>query len=76
MMSEIFRRHGLERMECQDKQFDPRFHEVLDTVNQPEEPEMKIVSVYKDGYLFDGKLLRPSLVRVVKHEAARTPHHR
>ena len=31
----ILGRHGLERLEAQDRPFDPNFHEVLDTVARP-----------------------------------------
>jgi molecular chaperone GrpE len=60
----ILGRHGLERLDAQGRPFDPNVHEVLDTVAASDQPEQTITRVYKDGYLFGGKLLRPSLVQV------------
>jgi molecular chaperone GrpE len=60
----ILGRHGLERLEVMDHPFDPNFHEVLDMVPDPILPEHTITKVYKDGFLFDGRLLRPALVQV------------
>jgi molecular chaperone GrpE len=60
----ILGRHSLERLEAQDRPFDPNFHEVLDTVAVPDRPDQTITRVYKDGYLFGGRLLRPALVQV------------
>lgn len=60
----ILGRHGLERFEAQGRTFDPSFHEVLDTVAASDQPEQIITRVYKDGYLFGGRLLRPALVQV------------
>ena len=51
----ILARHGLERLEAQARPFDPNFHEVLDTVGAPDQPEQTITRVYKDGYLFGGE---------------------
>jgi molecular chaperone GrpE len=60
----ILGRHGLERLDAQDRPFNPNFHEVLDTVGTPDQPEQTITRVYKDGYLCGGRLLRPALVQV------------
>lgn len=60
----ILGRHGLEKLDAQGRTFDPNFHEVLDTLGAPDQPEQTITRVYKEGYLFGGRLLRPALVQV------------
>lgn len=60
----ILGRHGLEKLEAQGRTFDPNFHEVLDTAASADQPDQTITRVYKDGYLFGGRLLRPAMVQV------------
>ena len=57
-------RHGLERIAAADKAFDPQFHQAIERVETAEHPEGTIVEVLQDGYLFHGRVLRPSIVRV------------
>jgi molecular chaperone GrpE len=57
-------RHGLERISAADKPFDPRFHQAIERVETTEHPDGTIVEVLQDGYLFHGRVLRPSIVRV------------
>jgi len=57
-------KHGLERIAAEGKQFDPHFHEAIERVETREYPDGAIIEVVQEGYLFDGRVLRPSLVRV------------
>jgi molecular chaperone GrpE len=57
-------RHGLERIAAEGKRFDPHFHEAIERVETQEHPDGTILQVVQEGYLFDGRVLRPSLVRV------------
>lgn len=57
-------KHGLERIPAGGKQFDPHFHQAIERVATREHPEGAIIEVVQEGYLFDGRVLRPSLVRV------------
>ena len=52
---------GLEKIECLGESVDPEKHEVLQT--GPGE-EGKVIEVFEDGYLFNGKVLRPAKVKV------------
>jgi molecular chaperone GrpE len=63
-------RHGLERIEAGGKEFDPRFHQAIERVETSEHPEGTIVEVLQDGYLFHGRVLRPSIVRVAAAPAS------
>jgi molecular chaperone GrpE len=57
-------RQGLERLAAEGKSFDPHFHEAIERVETHDHPDGSILQVVQQGYLFDGRVLRPSLVRV------------
>jgi molecular chaperone GrpE len=57
-------KHGLERIAAADQPFDPRFHQAIERVETNEHPEGTVVEVLQDGYLFHGRVMRPSIVRV------------
>ena len=57
-------RQGLERIAAEGKPFDPHFHQAIERVETHEHPEGTIVEVLQDGFLFHGRVLRPSIVRV------------
>jgi molecular chaperone GrpE len=55
---------GTERIEPTGKPFDPHLHQAVDRVETTEHPDGTIVQVLRPGYLFDGRVLRPAMVRV------------
>jgi len=55
---------GLEPMEATGKLFDPNLHQAVDRVETDEVPDQTVVSEFQRGYLFKGRLLRPSMVKV------------
>lgn len=57
-------KQGLEKIEAAGKPFDPRFHQAIERVETTEHAEGTNVEVLQDGYLFHGRVLRPSVVRV------------
>ncbi len=57
---------GLHIIEAVGKPFDPNFHEVIAQVQTNDYPEGIIVEEYKKGYMFHGKVIRPSVVSVAK----------
>jgi molecular chaperone GrpE len=57
-------KQGLERIVAEGKPFDPHYHEAIERVETREHPDGLILQVVREGYLFDGRVLRPSLVRV------------
>lgn len=60
-------RHGLEKIDAAGKQFDPHWHQAIDRVESREHPDGAIVEVLQDGYVYHGRVLRPSIVRVAVH---------
>ena len=62
----IFKKNGIEAIECINKKFDPNFHQaMLEIENNTKEPGTIIQEVQK-GYMMKTRLLRPSLVGVAK----------
>jgi molecular chaperone GrpE len=57
-------RHGLERIQAAGKPFDPHYHQAIERVESAEHPEGTVVDVLQDGFLFHGRVVRPSMVRV------------
>ena len=62
----IFKKNGIEVIECVNKKFDPNFHQaMLEVVDSSKEPGIVVQEIQK-GYLMKNRLLRPSLVGVTK----------
>ena len=57
---------GLERIKTVGEKFDPHLHDAIDTEESKDKEEGSIVGELKPGYRFNGKLLRPAAVRIVK----------
>ena len=62
----IFKKNGIEAIECIDKKFDPNFHQaMLEVENNTKVPGTVIQEIQK-GYMMKDRLLRPSLVGITK----------
>ena len=62
----IFKKSGIESIECINKKFDPNFHQaMLEIENNTKESGIVIQEIQK-GYMMKDRLLRPSLVGVAK----------
>ena len=62
----IFKKNGIESIECVNKKFDPNFHQaMLEIENNTKDPGIVIQEIQK-GYMMKDRLLRPSLVGVTK----------
>jgi len=55
---------GLEPIETAGKLFDPNLHQAVERVETANVPDQTILSEFQRGYLFKGRLLRPSMVKV------------
>jgi molecular chaperone GrpE len=55
---------GLSPIEAIGKPFDPHMHEAMQEVATCDYPDGTVVQEVRKGYVLNGKLLRPSLVRV------------
>ena len=63
-MAESMKKTGLETIEAAGKPFDPHLHQAIERVETADVPDHTVLSEFQRGYLFKGKLLRPSMVRV------------
>ena len=62
----IFKKNGIEPIECINKKFDPNIHQaMLEVENSTEEPGVVVQEIQR-GYMMKDRLLRPSLVGVTK----------
>lgn len=63
---DMLRQTGLEPIEARGETFDPHFHEAVSVDSSGEHPEDEVIDVLQDGYMLNGKLLRPAMVRVAR----------
>jgi molecular chaperone GrpE len=63
-LMDTLKKAGLEPIEAQGKPFDPNVHEALDMVPTADMEDHTVFDVFRKGYNFRGKLLRPAMVRV------------
>jgi molecular chaperone GrpE len=66
-MQHILEKEGLVRIDALEKQFDPTCHEAADQTLRNDTPDGLIIEEIKAGYIFKGKILRSSLVTIVKN---------
>ena len=65
----IFKKNGIDAIECINKKFDPNFHQaMLEIEDNTKEPGTVVQEIQK-GYMMKERLLRPSLVGVTKKRA-------
>jgi molecular chaperone GrpE len=61
---DVFRRHGITRIEAQDQPFDPNLHQAVMQIPSKDKPPMTVVQVLEPGYLLHDRVLRPARVAV------------
>ena len=66
-MEEVLRSLNVQTIEAVGTQFDPRYHEALDSVVSTELPDGQIHDEVRRGYRIKERLLRPALVRIVSN---------
>ena len=62
----IFKKNGVEPIECMKKKFDPNFHQAMLEIEDDSQEVGTIVQEIQKGYMMKERLLRPSLVGVTK----------
>ncbi len=65
-------KRGLERIEAEGKPFDPFMHHAVERVESEDFPDGTVVGVLQTGYRFHDRVLRPAMVRVAAHPAAKS----
>ena len=62
----IFKKNGIEIIECLGKKFDPNYHQAMFEIENLEKKEGTVVEEIQKGYMMKNRLLRPCLVGVTK----------
>ena len=62
----IFKKNGIEAIECINKRFDPNFHQAMLELEDNTKEAGTVVQEIQKGYMMKKRLLRPSLVGVTK----------
>ena len=62
----IFKKNGIESIDCINKKFDPNFHQAMLEVEDSTKDAGTVVQEIQKGYMMKDRLLRPSLVGVTK----------
>jgi molecular chaperone GrpE len=57
-------KQGLERIDTAGKEFDPNLHHAIESVPNTLHAEGTVVGEMQPGYTFQGRVLRPAMVRV------------
>ncbi|HEY2959956.1 MAG TPA: nucleotide exchange factor GrpE [Actinomycetota bacterium] len=65
-LREVLRNEGLSDIEAEGKPFDPSCHEAVVAVEEEGSEPGTVVDVVRAGYEFQGKVLRPAMVKVAK----------
>ena len=62
----IFKKNGIEPIDCINKKFDPNFHQAMLEIENSTKEKGTIIQEIQKGYMMKNRLLRPSLVGVTK----------
>ncbi len=62
----ILKNNGVAAIETSGKNFDANFHEAVEIVGDLGQPDGKIIEEKRKGYVYKERLLRPSMVSIVK----------
>jgi molecular chaperone GrpE len=65
-LREMLSSEGLVSIEAEGKPFDPERHEAVVAVEQDGAEPGTVVDVIRKGYEFNGRVLRPAMVKVAR----------
>src|SRR5579884_396531 len=63
-LNQLLQQEGVKPIDAEGKAFDPSDEEAIQTVHDPNLPDHTVVQVVRQGYLYDGEVLRPAQVIV------------
>ncbi len=61
---DLLKKHGVEEIDPEKKQFDPDLHDALMTQESEDAPKNTVLQTLQKGYLYKDKLIRPAKVIV------------
>jgi len=65
-LAEVLKKHGVAKIECVGKPFNPAEHEALMSEESKEHPEDTVIAELEAGYKLNGKVIRPAKVKISK----------
>lgn len=63
----ILEKNGLTKIEALGETFDPNYHNAVMSAPCEEYENDKVCEVFQEGYMVDGRVIRPSMVKVVNN---------
>lgn len=66
MLAQAFERFKIESVDPQGEKFDPEKHEAMSMIPSPDYPTGTVITVVQNGYLLNGRSIRPAMVVVSK----------
>lgn len=66
-LKETLEKDGLQVIETEGKAFDPKFHQAVLRVEDPDKEDGSIAQELQKGYMVQGHVIRPSMVQVVNN---------
>lgn len=67
-LHKVLEKHGVQTVKTVGAEFDPRFHEAVATVDDNKFKDGAIVDEVQRGYTLNGRLVRPSRVRIAQKQ--------
>jgi molecular chaperone GrpE len=65
-LHQVLETHGVEVVKALGEKFDPRLHEAVGVAERDDVEEGTVVDEIQRGYLLNGRLIRPSRVRIAQ----------
>lgn len=69
-LHKVLEAHGVEVVKSVGHEFDPKFHEAVAVVETASGKEGDILDELQKGYVLNGRLIRPSKVRIVQTKSS------
>jgi molecular chaperone GrpE len=69
-LHKVLERHGVQVVEGIGKEFDPQMQEAVGVVELPDAQDGTVADEVQRGYTLNGRLIRPSRVRIVQNKVA------
>ena len=67
-LMDLLKKNNLEEIDALGKIFDPTIHQALSKEEREQVTEPVVLGVYQKGFMYNDKLLRPTLVKVAVHK--------
>ncbi len=64
--NDVLKKHGVDEIESIGMEFDPMLHHAVMQEESEDKEANTIIEVFQKGYKIDSKVIRPSMVKVVK----------